>query len=102
MKERIMSKPFQRIVRSRSTPFQRIVRGAALGLAFIMAAASLAMKSFVFSATAMQGLQMLHDFAVTGVALLSMLLVATWVSAFFAGDEPQDPSDDGRNPRDSS
>ena len=97
-----MSKPFQRIVRSMSTPFQRIVWGAALALAFITAATSVAKKSFVFPVTAMQGLQMLHDFAMTGVILLSMLLVAMWVSAFFAGNVPQDPSDDGRNPRDSS
>ena len=89
-----MSKPFQRIVRSRSTSFQRTVRGAALVLAFIMAGTSLAMKSFVFPMTTMQGLQMLHDFAIIGVALLSMLLVATWVSAFFAGNVPRDPSDD--------
>lgn len=85
-----------------SKPFQRIVWGAALALAFIAAATSVAMKSFVFPTTAMQGLQMLHAFAIIGAFLLSMLLIATWVSAFFSGHARRDRPIDGRNPRDGS
>ena len=76
-----------------SKPFQRIGWGAALVLGFIAAATSVAMKSFVFPVTAMQGLQMLHAIAIIGAFLLSMLLIATWVAAFFSGNARRDPSD---------
>jgi len=74
-----------------SKPFQWIVKRAVIVLAFIVMATSVAMKSFVFPPSVMQGLLMLHDFAMAGASLSCMLLIATWVGAFFARNKRRGP-----------
>jgi len=61
-----------------------------LALAFVTAATSAAMNLSivrpVISENAMQELQMLHNFALTGVILLSMPLSVLYIRALFTGN----------------